>query len=111
MRRPFAVALAVAVLAAAAPALAMTLRWGPPPGVAVTLGGHEAFDAFIDELWDATGGGEPWTIYHLPDDEPAPERYEVSFSDSEFTLMPRRVGGRPEQLYELELDLIADVAP
>lgn len=91
--------------------LAMTLRWGPPPGVAFTLGGHEAFDAFVDELWDATGGGEPWSIYHLPDDEPAPERYEVSFGDSDLTLMPRRIGARPDQLYELELDLIADVAP
>lgn len=91
--------------------LQCTLRWGPPPGVAVTLGGHDAFEGFLEQLWDATGGGEPWSLYHLPDDEPAPERYEVSFADADMTLQPRRIGARPDVLFELELDLLADVAP
>lgn len=91
--------------------LDVVLRWGPPPSSSVGYGGHEAFEEFLEELWDATGGGEPWSIYHLPDDEDSPERYEVSFADADLTLQPKRIGGRPDRLFELALSLIADVAP
>ncbi|MBT9557905.1 MAG: hypothetical protein IV100_17850 [Myxococcales bacterium] len=87
------------------------LRWGPPPDSSNGYGGHDAFEAFLTQLWDATGGSEPWSIYHLPDDENSPERYEVAFADADLTLQPKRISGRPDRLFELALDLVADVAP
>jgi hypothetical protein len=35
----------------------------------------------------------------------------VSFADADLTLQPKRIGGRPDRLFELALSLIADVAP
>ncbi len=91
--------------------LAVSLRCGPPPDADLDADCLEALGEWLDELWTESSGGEPWSIYHLPDDEETPERYEVAFAGDVVDVAPSRVGGVPLALWDVELALVADVAP
>lgn len=94
-------------------ALDVQIRFGTPPTeTAAHYGGLLALEEFLDELWSASGGGEPWSLHHLPDDVTTPQTWHVAWSTDEVELRPTRVAGScPGWLWDLSLSLVAESSP
>ena len=81
------------------------IRWGSAS--AATYAGHEQLESCVDAIFDATGGGEPWTLFVCDetDDLATATQWLLRFATSPVELRPAQVhGSKRGQLWEIRID-------
>jgi len=91
--------------------LDVELRWGD--GVSTGYAHHFQIPVCIDAIFDSAGGGEPFSVFSLPEDHATPDQWVVRFADDRVELRPRHVhGSKPGTLWSLRFpSLLVESAP